>query len=203
MISARLILAAALTLALTACASSPVRFYTLVAPSDGPMKSSDAGGGKPLSFDLAPIRIPAQVDQPQLVVREGDQRLAVLESNRWIAPLGDELHAALAGALVRDLPGEDLTGVAAATPAALHIHVDLRRFDSVPGSRATIEAAWSLRGGPAAGPTFLVCTTTLSEPVGPGYDALVQGHQRVIGRLAEEIAAAARGLSGGGTPACR
>jgi uncharacterized lipoprotein YmbA len=203
MISARSILATALVLALAACASSPVRFYTMVAPSDGPLSAADAGGGKPLSFDLAPIRIPAQVDQPQLVVREGGQRLAVLESDRWIAPLADEVHAALAGDLVRALPGPDLTGVAGATPAVLHIRVDLRRFDSVPGASATIEAAWSLRAGTAASPSVLVCTTTISEPVGPGYDALVQGHQRVIGRLAEEIAAAARGLIGGGVPACR
>jgi len=202
MICARSILVAALVLALTACASSPMRFYTLVAPTEGPTLPSDTGG-KPLSFDLAPIRIPAQVDQPQLVVREGDQRLAVLESDRWIAPLADEVHAALAGALVRDLPGQDLTGVAGATPAVLHIRVDLHRFESVPGASATIEATWSMRGGPAASASVLVCTTTISESVGPGYDALVQGHQRVIDRLAEEIATAGRGLIGGGTPACR
>lgn len=202
MSSARLILAAVLALGLAACASSPVRFYTLVAPSAEPATPSDTGSGKSLSFELAAIRIPAQVDQPQLVVREGGQRVAVLESDRWIAPLADEVHAALAGALVRDLPGEDLTGVAGATPAALHIRVDLRRFDSLPGASATIEAAWSLRGGSSASPRVLVCSTTISEPVGPGYDALVQGHQRVIGRLAEQIAVAARGLTGGGTAVC-
>jgi len=201
--SARLILVLALALLQGACASAPVRFYTLVNPSAEPPTAASAVGGKPLSFELSPVRVPAQVDQPQLVVREGGQRLAVLDSDRWIAPLGDEIHAALAGALVRDLPGEDLTGVTGATPAMLHIRVDLRQFDSAPGSYATIEAAWSVRAGKAPSATYLVCTSMISEPVGPGYDALVQGHQRAIDRLAEEIAAAARSLSDSGTAACR
>lgn len=203
MISARLLFVAALGLALSACASSPVRFYTLITPSAPRATGADAAGAKPLSFDLSPVRVPAQVDQPQLVVREGGQRVAVLEADRWIAPLGDEVRTALAGALARDLPGEDLTGVAGATAAELHIRVELRRFDSVPGANATIEAAWSVRAGTTAAPSSLVCTSRISEPVGPGYDALVQGHQRAIASLADEIAAAARSLSGAGTAACR
>jgi uncharacterized lipoprotein YmbA len=202
MMTARLIPAAALVLMLAACASSPVRFYTLVNPDGERASAADATGGKALTFDLSPVHIPAQVDLPQLVVREGGQRLAVLEADRWIAPLGDEVHAALAGALARDLPGEDLTGVAGAVPAMLHVRVNLRRFDSVAGSAATIEAAWSLRAGTAASPTFLVCTSTISESVGPGYDALVQGHQRALGRLADQIAAAARMSIAGGGAAC-
>lgn len=201
--SARLILLAALALLQSACASAPVRFYTLVNPNAEAPAAADAAIGKSLSFDLSPVRVPAQVDQPQLVVREGGQRLAVLESDRWIAPLGDEVHAALAAALVRDLPGQDLTGVAGSTPAMLHIRVDLRRFDSAPGSYATIEAAWSVLAGKAPSATSLVCTSSISEPVGQGYDALVQGHQRAIDRLAGEIAAAARSLAGSGTAACR
>jgi uncharacterized lipoprotein YmbA len=114
--------------------------------------------------------------------------------------------------LARDLPGEDLSGLAGAEPSVFRIRVELRRFDSAPGAYALIEATWSLRAPlvnptPAsptpASPTSLVCTTTISEPVGPGYDALVQGHQRALGRLAEEIAAAARTIAAGGAAACR
>jgi uncharacterized lipoprotein YmbA len=46
------------------------------------------------------------------------------------------------------------------------------------------------------------CNSRVSETVGVGYDALVQGHQRAIGRLAAQIAAVAQSLGNGQTPAC-
>ena len=62
----------ALGLALAGCASAPLHYYTLVAPAGG----SDPGAtSSPLSFELMPVNVPAQVDQPQLVVRESTQRL--------------------------------------------------------------------------------------------------------------------------------
>ena len=85
----------------------------------------------------------------------------------------------------------------------LRIKLDLRRFDSQPGSYALIEGAWSVRmlhDQDRAG--TLACSSRVSESVGPGYAALVQGHQRAIGRLAEQIATAARALASGQGASC-
>ncbi len=91
------------------------------------------------------LGVPADVDEPQLVVREGGERVDLLDGERWIAPLSDEVHAALTADLARALPGQDVSTLGAGGKSVLRIKLDLRRFESVPGAYALIEAAWSLR----------------------------------------------------------
>jgi uncharacterized lipoprotein YmbA len=207
MMCARDRLLAAVTLAgaavLGACASAPVHYYTLVAPAAEDTVGVGAVTGPTIQFELLASPVPAQVDQSQLIVREGAERVGVLDAERWIAPLGDEVHAALAADLARALPGQDVGKLIAGGKPMLRIQLDLRRFESAPGAYALIEAAWSLRLPNDTAVAPLTCTTTISERVGPGYDALVRGHQRALGRLAAEIAAVAQPYIAGQATHCR
>jgi uncharacterized protein len=197
-------------LALAACASAPLHYYTLVAPAAesagggvAPAGDTSVSSGQPsLPFELLPVSVPAQVDQPQLVVREGGQGVALLGSERWIAPLNDEVRSALSADLARELHSQDVSGLPGNDKPLLRIKLDLRRFDSQPGSYALIEGAWSVRLLRGQHPAALACTSRINETVGPGYDALVQGHQRAIGALAAQIAAAARLRGNDQTPVC-
>lgn len=190
---------------LAACASAPLHYYTLVAPADesaGGLVAPAPLAAPSLPFELLPVGVPAQVDQPQLVVREGGQGVALLGGERWIAPLGDEVRSALSADLARELRSADVSGLPGNGKPLLRIKLDLRRFDSAPGSYALIEAAWSVRLLHGAQPATLACTSRVSEAVGPGYPALVQGHQRALARLAEQIAGVARALGAGQAAAC-
>jgi len=194
-----------LTITVAACSSAPIRYYTLVAGSAP--AAADTDRAERIPFVLTRVGIPVQVDQPQLVLRAGPQRIDLLEGDRWIAPLGDELRAALSADLARDLPGRDVTGLADTAGATLTVRVDLRRFDSVPGADAAIEAVWTLNWPGADGkPAVLGCSTAIDEPVaaaaGPGYDALVQAHQRALAKLAGVIASAAQGLAHASRAVC-
>jgi len=194
-----------LALALAACASAPLHYYTLVAPATeatGAPDTSTANGESSLPFEVLPVGVPAQVDQPQLVVRTGGQGVVLLDGERWIAPLNDEVRSALSADLARELHNQDLSGLPDSGKPLLRVKLDLRRFDSQPGSYALIEGAWSVRvlHDPHAG--ALACTSRIVEAVGPGYDALVQGHQRAIGQLAAQIAVVARALGNGQPAAC-
>jgi uncharacterized lipoprotein YmbA len=210
MIRAKHLVGVAAGALLAACASAPLRYYTLVAPADesagglaAPADQAPAPLVAPaLPFELLPVGVPAQVDQPQLVVREGGQGVALLGSERWIAPLGDEVRSALSADLARALHSADVSGLPGNDQPLLRIKLDLRRFDSAPGSYALIEAAWSVRLLHGAQPSTLACTSRVSEAVGPGYPALVQGHQRAIARLATQIAGVARALGAGQAPTC-
>lgn len=200
MMRARHLLGGVLTLALGACASAPVHYYTLIAPAtDGGAPTETTA---PIQFELLAVGVPAQVDQPQLVVRQGEQGVAILQGERWIAPLGDEVRGALSADLARDLHARDVTGLPDNGRPLLRIKLDLRRFDSQPGAYALIDAAWSLRLPNSANSTSLVCNTRVSESVGSGYDALVQGHQRALAQLAGQIAAAARPFIAGQGTVC-
>lgn len=193
-------LGAGAVLALAACASSPLHYYTLVAPADA-MVGVAAPAARSLPFELMSVGVPAQVDQPQLVVRQGAQGMTLLDGERWIAPLSDEVRSALSADLARQLHSQDVTGMGGDKPR-LRIKLDLRRFDSQPGSYALIEGAWSVSLQHGDRPAVLACTSRISETVGSGYDALVQGHQRAIDRLAVQIAMAGRSLAAGQTPVC-
>jgi len=204
------LLGAGAVLALAACASAPLHYYTLMAPADesagGLVASADGSvsnaAAMSLPFELLPVSVPPQVDQPQLVVREGGQGVALLGSERWIAPLGDEVRGALSADLARELRSQDVSGLPGNGRPLLRIKLDLRRFDSQPGSYALIEGAWSVRLLHDTHAGTLACTSRVSVPVGPGYPALVQGHQQAIARLAGQIAAAGRLLGSGQTPVC-
>lgn len=187
-------------LALAACRSAPIHFYTLVPSSAG----APIPAAAPASYRVAvlPVGIPAQVDQPQLVVRQGQGSVALLENRQWIAPLGDEIRTVLSDALVRKLGTQDVYGLADGGAGPLYrVKVDVRRFESVPGSHTLLTAGWSVYGGNGKEKT-LQCTSLLRESVGPGYAALVEGHQRALQALAGHIAAAVRGMAAGGTVSC-
>jgi uncharacterized lipoprotein YmbA len=188
-------------LLLGACASAPLHYYTLVPPATTGATAA-AGSAASLRFELLAVGVPAQVDQPQLVVRQGGQGVALLDGQRWIAPLGDEVRSALSVDLAHELPGQDVTGLPGGDKPVLRIKLDLRRFDSEPGSYALIEGAWSVRVLHDPHNRVLACTSNIRETVGLGYDALVQGHQRAINHMAEQIATVARALGNGQSASC-
>jgi uncharacterized protein len=184
---------------LAACASAPVHYYTLVPEPD----TAQAGAVPAASFqfELLPVGIPAQNDVPQLVVRQGGQAVALLDGERWIAPLADEVRSALSVDLSRRLNAQDIgSGLPVDGKPVVRIKVDLRRFDSLPGNYALIEATWSVR--PLKGDAVLTCSSRISENVGQGYEGLVAGHQQALAELAGQIAAVAPALAGGSSPAC-
>ena len=197
MIRTRITMIVALALGLAACASAPVHYYTLVAPAQAPLAAEATA---PFQFELLPVGIPAQVDQPQLVIRQGGQGVAPLDGERWIAPLAEEVRGALSADLAQVLHTQDATGLPSSDKPRVRIKVDVRRFDSAPGDYALLDAAWSVRQ--LQGDAVLACTSQVREPVGAGYDALVEGHQRALVQLAGLIAQVAGAVAGGQAPTC-
>jgi uncharacterized protein len=191
------IFAPALAALLAACASAPTHFYTLLPPAQ-----PQATAARPAEFaiEVEPVGVPAEVDQAAWLVRTGPGQVAVLDNERWAAPLGDELRAALADELTRQLGARDVF-YAPGHPAVpvYRIALRVRRFESAPGQYTLIEADWSVSG--RDGDHALVCSSRVSQPVEPGYAALALGHQRAVASIADAIAAAVRSAVAG-NPAC-
>jgi hypothetical protein len=176
-------------LILGACASAPTHYYTLVAPD----YARDVAPAVPFLIEVSPVGIPSQVDVPQLVVRQGDGRIAVLDSERWAAPLNDELRAALSADLVRTLGTQDVGGLARPPgKQVLRVRVEVRRFESVPAQYALIDANWNLEFADKSTDARLFCHSHLRESIGSDYVSVVRGHQQAIAALAAQIAGAAR-----------
>lgn len=185
---------AALALGLGACATTPpVRYYTLLAP---PAQTAIAEPPAPFLIDVLPVGVPTRLDQPQLVVRQADSGIVVLDGERWASPLGDEVRNALSSELSHRLGTRDISGLPRpASQPVLRIKVQLRRLDAWPGQEVQLASDWSLGFADEAGNLRLLCGGQYQEPAVGGYPELVQAQQRAIAAMAASIAVDARGFA--------
>jgi uncharacterized lipoprotein YmbA len=189
--------------ALAACSSPSSRFYTLGA-------DSAAGSVAPVSartsaapawlIEVAPIDVPPQVSKNQLVVQTAPTQVKVLEEERWASLPGDEIRRALSTSLTQQLNTIDVYGTAYPDGTPVYrVSMNVQRFESWPGSHALIDAVWSVRAVRSA--AVMTCRSVVSEPVGGGYDALVEGHRRALQRISMQVSLAVRGMAAVGAGA--
>lgn len=170
-----LLLLAVLCSALWGCSSAPIHYHTLL-----PVQ---AGGAVTARVRLERVEIPPQVDRSQLVVRQGDSGLVILENQWWGASLVDEFRSAL----------EDQLGTPG-TGAAL-LRVSVQRFDLLPGRYALLDARWSLQragGGPS-----LSCRSSLQTAANDSVEGLVAAQQANLRRFVQLVAQASANEAGG------
>lgn len=188
---------AALGLVIVGCASPPSHFYTLsstLTPGAGPGAGVSPQSGGP-AVAVGPVSIPAQVDRPEILVSEGANRVHPQETERWAAPLADNIARVVAENLADLLATPRVTRFPQTTDmdAAYRVLIDVQGFTSVPDEAATLGAVWTVRrthdGRSETG------RTRVREPVtGAGYEALAAAHSRALATLSRDIAVALRRL---------
>lgn len=182
---------AALSALLSACASPPINYYTLLGPSgpgqEGGQPSSPAGVA---AVQVLPVSLPAELDLPQILVRSGQGQVEPLDSDRWAGPLDDQLRAALADQLSRRLgvPVVQSPMPAGDADRLWRVQVEVRRFESEPGQAALLDAVWWAAPAQSRGPSPL-CHVRYRSAVAPGIPELVGGHQQNVAQLSQAIAA--------------
>lgn len=186
-----------LALLLGACSSSPsVRYYTLLdmARSGPSEKSIQTTGqqGPNFALQVLPVRLPAPIDQPQLLVRSSAGEVVPLDSERWLGPLADEIRVALVAQLTQDLQVPEVSAVSIPSSVPIYrLQIDVTRFESVRGNYVLQELNWSLRdsrANPSASSGVLLCRSRQVVPVSErSTSALVQAHQTALAKLGEQI----------------
>ena len=157
---------------LAACRSDPIQFHTLT-----PAQLSSPGSTTDIRIES--LIVPPQVDRPQIVVRQGNTGMAILETQWWGASLVDELRSALLDQMVNSNPQRKLS-----------VRLEVQRFDSIPGQYGLLDVKWRLRNGEEI---LMTCRSTLQTPSGPSIDELVAAQQNNVKRLAALISQAASG----------
>lgn len=172
---------------LAGCASQPARFYTLT----GAAPVTAVAGP---SLAVGPITIPAVVDRPELVITVAPNEVWPDEFNRWAAPLADAIGLALAQDLAVNLrtPRVTLAAATAGDPE-YRLAVEVQRFESVPGSHALLDAAWTVRRT-RDGTSRSGRTTVREATAAASYDALAAAHSRALAQLAQDVAQAIAAL---------
>jgi len=164
-------------LLLTACRSDPIHFHTLTPAQPGGGAHNGVG-----EIQIEGISVPPQVDRPQIVIRQGNSGLAILETDWWGASLADELRSALVDQLANASPQRKVS-----------VRVDVQRFDSIPGQYGLIDVKWRLRTSGQTDNALVTCRSTLQTPSGTSIDELVTAQQNNVRRLAVLITQAAAG----------
>jgi uncharacterized protein len=169
------------------CSTAPSKFYSLSSTS-----AADGTPPTPVAVMVGPVTIPASVDQPEFVVQVAANRVQVDEFNRWVAPLGDAIARAVAGDLVVLLGSPEVASNQLANFVPdYRVTIDVQKFESVPGSAATLEAVWTVRK--SVGGEIRSGRTVAREPVqGQSYDALAAAHSQALAQMSTDIAVAIR-----------
>lgn len=169
------------------CASTGKSYYMLSA--EGPAPS---GGG--IGIGVGPVNIPEYIDRPNLVLQQAPNQLSVADDHRWAG----ELSASIARVTATNLGRAMGTGNVRTYPwqrddeVRYQVTVDVRQFHAGEDGYAVIEAGWRIYSLPdrrlKASRTF-----TDREPLASdGYQEMVAAESRLLGRLADHIAAGMR-----------
>lgn len=189
---------------LAGCAGSPsARYYTLQAD---PQAMTSSTQRVDYQIEVVPVSVPQQADQPQIMLREdqGSGALTPMYSDRWSAPLADEIRSALADRLTRQLGALDVQTLTPAPDVPVwRIQVDVQRFDMVVGGPARLDATWRVRPLKVQGGRALVCRSVVQLPADQFkvVSSLVEAQQQAVKLLADTIASAIQSGGANATPA--
>ena len=183
-------------LAIAGCAASPPSsFFTL-----RPLSAADGRGAVTdgtIAIGLGPVTFPGFLDRPQIVSRDGSNRLTLDEFNRWGGTLQDDfvrvwsenLTYLLGTSRVLIFPTE------VRFPLDVRIAADVLTFEGTATGEAVLKVRWALLD-PRLEQALAVRETSYRQPLRPPRDqaALIAAMSAALGVFSQEVAAAVRAL---------
>ena len=128
------------------CASTPPStFYVLTPIPEAAGRGDDIAGGG-LSVGIGPVVFPQFLDRPQLVTRDGSNRLDVDEYNRWggtvqddfLRVWGENLAHLLGTSRIVVFPSESRL------PIDFRVTAEVVSFQGTPSGDAVLKVRWAL-----------------------------------------------------------
>lgn len=196
--SVRVLLAPGLVIAIVAasgagCASPHEHYYSLMPDVVNAARTQPESA---VAVAVASVTVPEAVNRPQLVIGSGERARVLLEQERWIEPVAEDLQRAIAQHLASRLVDMHVLigGERGADVAAFKVFVQVRRLEMSPDSGARLDAHWLILGRSSEpvreGEFFTSVPATVK-----GYAALVRAQSAAVGSLAAQIAIALQGLA--------
>ena len=182
--------ASVVAIALAGCGVVPTQNYYVLTPLAASSQSNPAAAQSGISVFVDQAHVPEAVDRPQLVIGAGENRVTILEQQRWAEPLSAAIPQVIALDLARLIDGARVTAAQqiAIPDDAWRLSLDVQRFESRPGDAVAIEIAWTLRRGSAAGMAKTGRSVAREAIAGSGYDAIALAHSKALAAISREIA---------------
>ena len=194
-------------LLLAGCATTPPSsFYTLTPLPAAAGSAGDVSSGD-IAVGLGPVSFPLFLDRPQIVTRDGANRLVVDEFHRWggsvqddfLRVWGENLAYLLGGSRVALFPSESRMALDYRVPA------EVLAFEGTADGKAVLKVRWSvtddrLRSSYTAREDTYRCPFRVAGADGAvteqrRYAAVVAALSDCLGELSRDVAAVLAGLS--------
>jgi uncharacterized lipoprotein YmbA len=168
-------------------ASPPTRFYTLneVSPASPPAALNAI---KVVPVRLEPVAIPAELDRLELVSHAGSNQVRVSESDRWVAPLDEQIRRILSEDLVARLPAgmvADPNEPSTDEPRR-RLSIEIAQFEADQSCAISLRASWTLRAFHTPNRSGSERVEIGANPPCPG--SLPAAMSRALGILADRLA---------------
>jgi uncharacterized protein len=166
------------------CASAPVHYHTLSAPA----ATSVAGHGATMTIEVGVVRLPAELNRSELMVRSGPTEVTLLENERWASPLSDEIQEAVQLELRNRARGAPDSAPWRAA-GKMFVTLNVERLEAQFDRSVALEATWSAKVTLDKPNETIVrsCRFRALDAIGGGYAGIVQGYQRELTALAAAI----------------
>jgi uncharacterized lipoprotein YmbA len=198
------LLACATAMFLGACSSAATHYHSLTpihqtigssqSESGTLVCTSDASGPtapEPIgTVLLTHLAVPVEADRMQLLLHQTSTRLSVYETERWAAPLGDQISFILIDNLRNALPNLSITRdpLLIGTGTPLQLNMEIEELDALAGKEATVRARWRWSVGDNAASQTGTCTAR--QPLrSTGIDELVLAWSRALPDISSAVAA--------------
>ncbi|MBB4315842.1 PqiC family protein [Roseospira marina] len=195
---------------LAACVTSPpVRYHTLsqsVPAETGP----DSVAAAQVLVQILPVVVPEGAARDNLVLKDRNGQITVLQTDRWLAPVADDMKQVVADDLWRTVRATDtyqapVPADATALPR-YRLAIRIERFDAVPGAAAAVAGSWTLRS--LSDDTVHICRWTGSQPLdsadaAAAADALATVSRRLAAHISDSLRRTVEGapdVCGGAAP---
>lgn len=145
---------------------------------------------------IGPIKLTQVLDRPQIIIRQSDNEIRVLDLDRWAEPLHENLTRVLIDNLAALLSTQSVIRFppAGSLTFAYQVLMEVSRFDGKPGDEVVLQARWAILGD--NGDTVLLKQqAVLNEPTGGDTIAdMVSAQSRLVAKISRDIAEAIKTL---------
>jgi uncharacterized lipoprotein YmbA len=184
---------ACVLLAIGCFGSAMPHFFALSSNST----SAPIAANPELGIAVGPVDVPRYLDRPEIVSRDGANRLTVADDHRWAGSLRNDIQRVVADELAR------LLGTARVAvypdqprfPASYRVLLDVREFEAVSDTNVRLRIRWTIAAVPD-GHALAVEESVVDQPLASsGYDSIVAAESAGLVALTQNIAARVASLS--------
>jgi uncharacterized lipoprotein YmbA len=158
--------------------------------------TATAVGGAPvaslpeLGIAVGALEFPRYLDRPEIVTRDGANRLVTAPAQRWGGSLRSEVQRVLADDLAALLGTARVAvyPVEPRFPTAWRVLLDVRAFEGVPGESVVLRARWIVASAADGSAVAIQESVIERSPASASWSDYAAAHSEALGALNREIA---------------